>query len=390
MWLIFLLVAVFALYGIFEYRRHSININQIPNRIHVNGTRGKSSVTRLIGGGLKGGGHRVFIKTTGTSPRTIDVDGFEQPIRRAGSANVIEQLGIAREAVEAKAEFFVVECMALIPGLQLMTERQMIKSKAGVITNIREDHLDVMGPIVENVAESICNTIPKNSIIFTAERRFIDLIRQRAALLGTKVVQADPDTVSADDMTGFSYLEHRDNVALALAVCAHFGVDRQPALNGMYTINPDPGVLHKYKLTYQGHSIEFINAFAANDPDSYKTIWEMLNLHRGNNKKLVVLVNSRRDRIQRAEQLGEFIAKELDADFFVISGQATRPLVNKALKNGLPSNRMQDLGGRSAYDVYEYIINTADRDTIVVGIGNIVGLGEEIVRYFINKGRMVA
>lgn len=390
MWLVFLLVAVFGLYGIYEYRRHSLNIRQIPTRIHVNGTRGKSSVTRLIGGGLKGGGKRVFIKTTGTSPRTIGVDGYEQPIRRAGSANIIEQLGITREAVEARAEFFVVECMALIPNLQYITEHQMIKSQVGVITNIREDHLDVMGPTVENVGESICNTIPEKALLFTAERRFIDMIRERAAAIRTRVIESDPETVQPEDLTGFSYLEHRDNVALALAVCNHFGVDKKSALDGMYAINPDPGVLRKYGLMSNGHSIEFVNAFAANDPDSYKAIWEMLHLHKGNEKRLVVLVNSRRDRIQRAEQLGEFIARELEADFFVISGQATRPLVNKAISNGLPAEIIHDMGGQSAGEVFDYIVNSAEKDTLVVGIGNIVGLGEEIVRHFINKGRMVA
>jgi poly-gamma-glutamate synthase PgsB/CapB len=390
MWLVFLLVAIYAAYALIEYRRHMANIRQIAVRIHVNGTRGKSSVTRLIGGGLKGGGKRVFIKTTGTSPRTIDIHGNEASIKRVGSANIIEQLKITRQAVAQKAEYFVVECMALFPDLQEISEKQMIRSQVGVITNIREDHLDVMGPTVDNVADALCNTIPGNGFLFTSEQRFIDKIKTRAAAVGARVIQADTAGVTSEDMQGFSYLEHNNNVALALAVCDHFGVDKKAALQGMYVIQPDPGALRKFAATLNGKSIEFVNAFAANDPDSYREIWKMLHIHLSSEIKLFVIVNSRRDRVQRAEQLGEFIARELQADQFIISGEATYPLHNRALKCGLPAEKIKDLGGKSAGEIFNYIYDHTTARSMVIGIGNIVGLGEEIANYFINKGRMVA
>ncbi len=390
MWLVFLLVLVLVIYGIFEYQRHRYYIKRIPVRIHVNGTRGKSSVTRLIGGGLKGGGKKVFIKTTGTGPRTIDVKNVEEPIYRVGRANVIEQLRITRQAFFDKADFFVVECMALQPDLQILTEHQMIRSQVGVITNIREDHLDVMGPTLEDVAESLCNSIPRNGLLFTTEKRFLDVIKRRASQIGTKVKYVDSGNITVEDMNGFSYLEHISNVALSLAVCSHFGVDKKSALEGMYAINPDPGVLRMYSVDIDGKSIEFVNAFAANDPESYKAIWEMLDIHRNSQKKLIVLVNSRRDRIQRAEQLGEFIAKELEADFFVISGEYTHPLVHKAIKCGLPSEMIKDLGGHTVSEIFDFIAKLTVEKSMVVGIGNIVGLGEKIVRHFESKGRMVA
>ncbi len=390
MWLVFLLVVLFTLFGVIEFHKHKRNLSRISVRIHINGTRGKSSVTRLVGGGLKGGGKRVFVKTTGTSPRTIDPTGYEEPIRRVGSANIIEQLGIVAKAADNEADFFVVECMALIPNLQYITEHQMIKSQVGIITNIREDHLDVMGPTVDDVAEAICNTIPEDGLLFTTEERYLDVIKRRAAKVNCKVVEVTTESVNPEDLSRFGHLEHKDNVAVALAVCEHFGVDKESALQGMIEIKPDPGALKKYTLKIHGHTLEFLNAFAANDPDSYRAIWDMLHLHRGNDKKLMVLVNSRRDRVQRAEQLGEFIARELEADYFIISGEATKPLVHKAQKNGLASSMMMDLGGKNVIEVFDFIDTIVTSDTIIVGIGNIVGLGDEIVRYFINKGRMVA
>jgi poly-gamma-glutamate synthase PgsB/CapB len=390
MWLVFLLVLALVVYGAFEYRRHHLYISRIPIRIHINGTRGKSSVTRLIGGGLKGGGKRVFIKTTGTRPRTINVDGVEEPIYRVGHANVIEQLKITRQAFFEKADFFVVECMALQPDLQILTENRIIHSQVGVITNIRVDHLDIMGPTLEDIAEALCNSIPRNGLLFTAEERFLDTIKKRASLIGTEVRYVGPESVRVEDLNGFSYLEHKSNVALTLAVCEHFGVDRESALEGMYAINPDPGVLRKFSIDVDGKSIEFVNAFAANDPESYKAIWEMLDIHRNSQKKLIVLVNSRRDRIQRAEQLGEFIAKELEADFFVVSGEYTHPLVHKAVRCGLPPEIIKDLGGRSVSEIFDFIVGLTAEKSMVIGIGNIVGLGEKIVKHFESMGRMVA
>ena len=68
-------------------------------------------------------------------------------------------------------------------------------------------------------------------------------------------------------MKGFSYIEHRENVALALDICEHIGVKRAIALKGMYKAQPDEGALKAFKIRVFGKDITFYNAFAANDPD---------------------------------------------------------------------------------------------------------------------------
>ena len=72
--------------GLAESIAHRRNLNRIPIRIHVNGTRGKSSVTRLIAAGLRGAGIRTFAKTTGTLPRMILPDGSEIPVDRESAS----------------------------------------------------------------------------------------------------------------------------------------------------------------------------------------------------------------------------------------------------------------------------------------------------------------
>jgi hypothetical protein len=115
----------------------------------------------------------------------------------------------------------------------------------------------------------------------------------------------------------------------------------------------------------------------------------MLKIHHESDKTLIVMVNSRKDRIQRAEQLGEFIATELDADFYVIVGEYTKPLVAKAIASGLPHNKIEDLGGRSQEVIFKTLISLTAEKALIFGVGNIVGFGEKIVKYFGDRGREI-
>src|SRR5260370_24990173 len=79
--------------------RHRRNLRAIPVRIHVAGTRGKSTTTRLIAAGLRAGGLRVVAKTTGTEPPLIRPDGSEAAGPRPGPPSVREQTRVFSTAV---------------------------------------------------------------------------------------------------------------------------------------------------------------------------------------------------------------------------------------------------------------------------------------------------
>src|SRR5512137_274202 len=92
--ILFIIFVLLVLAGFGEAYLHRRNLSKIPIRIHVNGTRGKSSVVRLIAGGLREGGITTCAKTTGTLARMILPDASEYPIFRPAGANVIEQMRI--------------------------------------------------------------------------------------------------------------------------------------------------------------------------------------------------------------------------------------------------------------------------------------------------------
>ena len=86
------LVLLLCIAGLLEYQFHLKSLSHIPLRIHVNGTRGKSSVTRLVAAGLREGGLKTFAKTTGTAPRVIDSDGKDRIIHRLRLPSIGEQV----------------------------------------------------------------------------------------------------------------------------------------------------------------------------------------------------------------------------------------------------------------------------------------------------------
>ena len=81
--------------------------------------------------------------------------------------------------------------------------------------------------------------------------------------------------VTDQDMAGFRYVEHKENVALVLKVCSSLDVPRDVALRGMWNAKQDPGAMSECIVDFFGRKILFINGFAANDPESSSLIWKM-------------------------------------------------------------------------------------------------------------------
>ena len=183
--------AVLIVLGVLELILHRGRLKRIPIRIHVNGTRGKTSVTRLIAAGLREAGIRCVAKTTGTVPRFILPNGREVPVYRPGGANVIEQKQSVTMAAAQRAEALVVECMALQPSLQWLSESKLVRATHGVITNARPDHLDVMGPTEEDVARALAGTVPFNGVFLTAERKHRAFFQQVAEERGSRFRAAE-------------------------------------------------------------------------------------------------------------------------------------------------------------------------------------------------------
>jgi poly-gamma-glutamate synthase PgsB/CapB len=306
----------------------------IPIRIHVNGTRGKSTVTRLIAAALREAGIRTVAKTTGTAPRMVLPDGSERPVRRRAPASIREQLWLLREARRLQAGAVVVECMAVDPDLQAVCEEQMIRSTVGVITNVRPDHGEVMGSTIDEVARALGSTVPRRATLVIGPTSGAGILEAVAASRGSRVVRAGDGCAGAPDWAGRPWLA--ENAAVALAVTRELGVADEVALRGMGTAPLDAGALRMGCIDVAGRRIEWVDASAANDPLSLGLVLEP------RHRDALFVYHHRADRPARLGQFSESAPWARPGDAVLVTGARPDWMTWRRVRRRLP-------GGRAAF-----------------------------------------
>jgi poly-gamma-glutamate synthase PgsB/CapB len=376
-----LLVILFLLiiFGLIEARLHQNALSKIPTRVHVNGTRGKSSVTRLIAAGLRSGGIKTYAKTTGSSPRFIDELGNDHIIQRFRPASIGEQIRMIMRFAKQAPQAIVMECMAIHPQYQWVSEHKILNSNYGVITNVRADHLEEMGYSLNHIARSLSNTIPFNQKFFTSETDAVKILEDKTKNNNSTFNISRGKNLNKKYINGFSFIEHPDNIALALDVCKDIGVSEDIAIKGMKKMNPDPGALTITKVIINKIKVDFVNAFAANDPQSTLKTWEIIyEFYKDDKKKIALFLNTRSDRQLRTQQLLDMIFSRMNIDYLIVRGDN--------LENDIAS-RCEDIK-KIKFSLFQYqdapsqVINEISKldNFLIVGIGNIVGWGESFMR----------
>jgi len=271
--------------------------------------------------------------------------------------------------------------MAVTPEYQWVTEHEIVQSNIGIITNSRLDHLDVMGPGLKNVTRSLCNTIPKHGILFTAEKRVFPIIQEEAKKVHCEIIQSDDSEISNEDMQGFSYIEHKDNVALSLKVCEHFGIDKKTALEGMYTAQPDIGAMEIHLNKSKDTELHFVHAFAANDPESTEFVINSVKELYPHTHAVAIVLSTRADRIFRSKQLIRML-KVIEYDHLYLIGEQSDTIYSYALSNKLDKNKITDCGWITGLKLTNCVVKLPAKEILMLGIGNIGGNGGVIVNYY--------
>jgi len=373
--ILFLFILIILILGFIEIRLHLNSLKKIPIRIHVNGIRGKSSVVRLIAAGLRESGLKTFAKTTGTIPRIINEKGNDVELHRLRTASIGEQIKLMRYFAKQTPDALVIECMAVNPQYQWISEHRIVRSTLGVITNVRRDHLDEMGTTILDIAKSISNTIPFNSKIVSSQNKFVDLFKSIAAKRNSDIDVSDISEIKKNYIDKFPYIEHPENIALALKVCNNLGIDNKIALRGMLKTNPDPGVLFIWDILKNKNKNQFISAFAANDPDSTIKVWSLIK-NKSKNKKSIFL-NTRNDRRYRTVQLIDLVYNVIKPDLFIIRGDNLNSIIKKYNNKDIKL-KLFDMTS-SQNEVVNYI--TSLNGFFIMGIGNIVGWGDDFLKH---------
>jgi len=360
---------------IMEKRMLQKSIGFMNMRIHVNGTRGKSSVTEYIAAGIASARPGVMAKVTGIIPSVIH-NGVIQPVNRTGPARVQEQVTILRSAFSKKVKTMVMECMSIAPELQKL-EGSIFKPHLYVITNIRDDHREEMGKDIESQAEAICNAIPANCRVITGERQFIKKIEEKASAGNSTVITAGELEERLRKQLPYGIFP--ENVALALTVCWEAGIDPEKAEAGI--MNWIAGTKSPLTTIHAGgKNIRFLNAFSVNDVTSTESFighWKEVADHKG---KISVILNTRADRPVRSDLFSEWIAKNPQSfDRIIVTGTHRKRARHKLLRSGVEKEKVSCWDRKEMRDPVKSLVSSVEDGSFVAGAGNIGGDGFHII-----------
>lgn len=382
MFLFLALTALFPL-GLFIYQRnaekqHRARLDRVHNHVHVNGIRGKSTVTRMIGGMLNGADVPTIAKTTGTYACVIDKHSEEHSIRRTGPANIAEQYALIRDWVTEDIDGLVVECMAVKPKYQKICQETILRSPISVITNIRLDHQEDLGDTLEEIAVSLCNTVPENGVLITGERdpKLVEIMRAEAEKRGSRLVVAVETELSRSLVKRFSYQQFEENVAVALAVAEELGLDMDAAVKGMLKAQPDPGTTAIEEVpTQHVEKFTWVPMFAVNDWQSTVKVFRSVSEDLPKDCTRVVLLNNRSDRTDRAQLFIDLVAGELadEIDRVVLLGDLQTVVEQQIVGSDFGGEVINTLevDSSSGSDLLAHVVDGIEGQVAVFGMVNI-------------------
>ncbi len=309
-------------------------LETFEHRIHVNGIRGKSSVTRLVSATMREGGIKTLGKTTGTAARIL-VSHTEDAIVPRKEADIAEQKRILNMHRGAGFKAVVFECMAINPIYQKYLENKIMMSTIGVITNVREDHVDLLGETLPEIARSLCSTVPMNGHLVTAELdpELLKVMEEECEKRGSTLHAVGDMPVKDREMSPFKHFEYKSNVAIALKIAELVGIKRRTALKGMYQALPDPGAFILKKVPKEKKTIHWANLFAINDRESFVyTTGELCNKVSKKSKRAVIL-NNRHDRPERVAQFVDIAINNVKADYIITFGDYEKQVVREIARH---------------------------------------------------------
>lgn len=358
--IVFTLTAVLLVLGLVEARRHRKNLNDVPIRILVNGTRGKTTLARLLVASLNAQGIRTMGRTTGSEATIIYPDGSVKPIVRKRRARVYELVPFFKEvSLESSRgvssgfgpiQCVVVECMALQAENQVAFRDWLVRPTHVFITNTYVDHVPEMGPTRESTAQVLSLCVPRKSALYVSDSFYDGL--------DAKVVHVCDKAPLEDSVI------HPSCMAMAWTFLEDMGFGIETLQAGVATFVPDKGLLEPFPLRGGG---VFVPSFSVNDETCMEETIRKWSSSCGG--KVSVVFNSRKDREHRILLFRNVLSRVCDlVDDVLVIGDYPKK-VAFYIGYGAVSCSVEE--------VFDKVSSSSG--AVFVGLGNIKGAGEELI-----------
>lgn len=260
-------------------------------RVLVTGSRGKSSLVRLICAGLGAKGLDFRGRITGVLPRELSRAG-ERLIIRNAPGDIAEMRWWLRQ-IPRDTEAVVMENSAVHPGLQAMAAK-WLRPTVVVWTNARPDHQEVWGEGREAAAYALLQGIPKGARLVVSEE-IMNFARIKEPLLAqARSILAVP----------CEELDFRlSNLNLARKALEFYGLLDEKSEDAMTLLPPDVGDFRVFHMTC---GTKLASAFSANDIISTERLFSTLGWDEGETS---LLFSDREDRPYRRASFGPFLRR---------------------------------------------------------------------------------
>lgn len=317
-------------------------------RILVTGSRGKSSLVRLLHCALNHCEIPTYARITGVVPRELGPASETNILRSAGAH--VEEMRWWLNQLPADCSGVVLENSAIAKDLQPLAG-QWLRPQVAVLANIFPDHQEVWGPTSDCAAMTLVAGIPKGCpVVLPDQLKNHQLLCSLLKRKGCPIIVAETQHCGSCDFQQY-------NIQLALAALQFVGCEGSLALEGLEQLKPDLFDFHvKYKA-----GVEFAMAFTVNDVVSTIGLFQSLNWRE---EETLLVFNHRSDRIGRLSSFIDWINQTSWRDVVII-GDRPRRIKSSArfLKINDPVSLLK-------------VFNSGDR---IFGCGNIAGLPLKMV-----------
>ncbi len=384
-------VLVFALVGFLiflfiEKITLDRQLDAIPLRIAVTGTRGKSSVVRLIASVLREDGRKVWAKTTGTVPHFLLPDGAEVEIRRNRLASILEQKKLIAQAAKGKADCIVAEIMSIQPENHFVESHRLLKPQVVVLTNVRLDHLEAMGKTTNEIAAVLSLIITPQADLFLLEKEQRPIFQAAIQNLKGRLFPIKSGVAAALVETNpqLTDREFADNLDLVYGLARHFRIEENTISAGLLKTIPDVGKLKiwKYVVAKSQKTCYLVNGFAANDPEStYQLISKMKEKFLEKKISYFGLLNLRADRGDRTVQWIQALNEEKFSCLkkIFVCGAHKQVVKRKVARAIILKNHQAD-------KLMATVFAEMDQEAVILGMGNFAGRGRRLIDYWNDIG----
>ena len=349
-------------------------VNSISTRVHVNGTRGKSSVTRYIAAGLRAANMRCWGKVTGVHPTIIKPDGSALLIQRRGGARVQEQFRIISRAARDGVQALVLECMSIRPELQQLEGRHF-RPHVYILTNVKDDHREALGDSLTEQAIALCSAMAPGSTVITTDDDHLPILREIAARRGNKVIVAG--TLSPEQKESLPEGVFAVNVALAVAACRECGVPEKISFPAI--LNEAAKSVRIAAQIGDAERFHVVDGFAVNDVPSARDFIEYWQQRLPETSNLVVLFNARADRPLRSKVFAEYLPTISNLKRVIVFGTHAPYMKMALISQGYPRESVTLWTSEQVATPVKALssLGLTSQD-LAIGIGNIGGDGHHV------------